>query len=83
MLNEKTPAASTSTVPADHSNNWDEQVVDEELSNNNTDSPPLQKVPVVFASNDLRHMDTASRERSNMVERSCRKSGNSGLVTQT
>ena len=65
-LKEKTPAASTSAVPADHSSNWDEQVVAEELSNNNTDGPPLQAVPVVFASNDPRHMDAAGRERSKL-----------------
>ena len=55
-MKEKTPAASTSAVPADHSSNWD------------TEGPPLQTVPVVFASNDLRfNMDASARERSNMA----------------
>ena len=67
-LKEKTPAASTSAVPADHSSNWDEQVVAEELSNNHTDGPPLQSVPVAFTSNDQRfYMDAAIRERSRMA----------------
>ena len=48
-------------------NNCDEQVVAEEISNSNTDGPQLQAVPVVFASNDLRHIDAAGRERSNMA----------------
>ena len=67
-MKEKTPAASTSAVQADHSSNWDEQVVTEELSNNNTEGPPLQSVPVAFACNDQRYFrDAASKERSRMA----------------
>ena len=67
-LKEETPAASTSAVPADHSSNWDEQVLAEELSNNNTEGPPLQSVPFAFACNAQRYLgDAASKERSKMV----------------
>ena len=58
-LKEKTSAPSTTASPA--------QVVAEENSNSNTEGPPLQAVPVFFASNDLRHMDAAGRERSKLA----------------
>ena len=61
-LKEKTSAASTTAGTAERASNWTGQVVAEENSNSNTEGPPLQAVPVVFASNDLRHMDAAGRE---------------------
>ena len=46
---------------------WAEQVVAEENSNSNSEGPPLQEVPVVFSSADLRNKDTAERERSKLA----------------
>jgi hypothetical protein len=66
-LKEKTSAASTTAGPAERASNWTGQVVAVENSNSNTEGPPLQAVPVVFASNDLRHMDAAGRERSKLA----------------
>jgi hypothetical protein len=49
-------------APAEH---WDEQVVSEELSNNNTEDPPLLSVPYTFSSNDQRYSKgVRSKKRS-------------------
>ena len=66
-LKEKISAPSTPASPAKPASNWAEQVVAEENPNSNSEGPPLQEVPVVFASADLRNKATAGRERSKLA----------------
>jgi hypothetical protein len=56
------PAHLRAKAPAEH---WDEQVASEELSNNNTEDPPLLSVPYNFSSNDQWYSKgVRSKERS-------------------
>ena len=67
-LKEKSEVPSTSAIPADHTSNWDVQVVTEYQSNNNTENPPPLPVTVAFSSKDQRFSKgLRGKERDRMI----------------